>query len=120
MGAPMPKASPPEDEVAMKPPGCSWEFHSGVIGLSESSLCVYDGGIGTGHAGDLPDGEAVALADYMIALWTRFRDETRAPKSSAFSHVCRIEHPLGAVRRLSDALALISETIEEPGASANQ
>jgi hypothetical protein len=38
--------------------------------------------------------------------------------NTAFGHVCKIEHPLGAVRRLSDALALISETIEEPHASA--
>ena len=75
----MSKDSPAEDEVAMTPPGCSWEFHSGVIGPSES-LCVYDAGMGTGHASDLPDGEAAALAYYMIALWTRFRDENRVPK----------------------------------------
>jgi hypothetical protein len=69
-----------DDEVAMKPPGCSWEFHSAVLGLSES-LCAYDGGTGTGRASELPNGEA-ALADYLIGLWTRFRDETRAPNSS--------------------------------------
>ena len=37
---------------------------------------------------------------------------------SPFSHVCKIEHPLGAAQRLVDALALITETIDEPGASA--
>jgi hypothetical protein len=110
----MSKGSP---EVAIMPPGCSWEFHSGVVGLSES-LCVYDGGMGVGHASDLLDSEVAALADYMIALWTRSRDETRAPKSVAFSHVCKIEHPLGAIRRLSDAVALITETTVEPGTSA--
>jgi hypothetical protein len=36
----------------------------------------------------------------------------------AFDHVCKIERPLGAIQRLGDALALITETIEEPGASA--
>jgi hypothetical protein len=65
----MSKGSP---EVAIMPPGCSWEFHSGVVGLS-LSLRVYDGGMAAGHASDLPDSEVVALADYMIALWTRFR-----------------------------------------------
>ena len=30
----------------------------------------------------------------------------------------RIEHPLGAAQRLADALALITETVDEPEASA--
>ena len=38
--------------------------------------------------------------------------------NATFAHVCKIERPLGAVQRLGDALALITETIEEPGASA--
>jgi hypothetical protein len=46
-------------------------------------------------------------------------DEAHAPKSSsAFSHVCKIEHPLGAIKHLADAVALITETMEEPRASA--
>jgi hypothetical protein len=41
------------------------------------------------------------------------------PKSSAaFSHVCKIEHPLGAAQCLANALALITETLDEPAASA--
>jgi hypothetical protein len=38
--------------------------------------------------------------------------------NTAFGHVCNIEHPLGAAQRLADALALITETIDEPEASA--
>jgi hypothetical protein len=37
---------------------------------------------------------------------------------NAFARVCKIEHPLGATKRLADALALITETIDEPEASA--
>jgi hypothetical protein len=44
-----------------------------VIGLSES-LCVFDGENAAGHASDLPTSERVALADYMIGLWSRFRE----------------------------------------------
>jgi hypothetical protein len=44
--------------------------------------------------------------------------EDEIASNTAFSHVCKIEHPLGAVRRLSDAVALITETMEEPRASA--
>jgi hypothetical protein len=36
----------------------------------------------------------------------------------AFGHVCKIESPLGSAQHLVDALALITETIDEPGASA--
>jgi hypothetical protein len=145
----MPKVSPVEGEVAMKPPGCGWEFHSGVIGLSES-LCVYDGGIGTGHAADLPDGEAAALADYMIALWRRFRGEEEATRQrhrvdrgrrgagvmhpmerikavqaatesdTPFLHATNMEDPLTTIGNLVAALCLISETMEEPFGSVVQ
>jgi len=60
----------------MMAPGCSWEF-DGVIGLSET-LCVFDGGNAAGHGSDLPDSERVALADHMIALWSRFREHSHA------------------------------------------
>jgi len=36
----------------------------------------------------------------------------------AYRHVCRIERPLTHIRNFLDALALITETIEEPAASA--
>lgn len=55
----------------MKAPGCQWEF-GGAIGLSKS-LCVFEAGNGVGGAGDLPDSERIALANYMIDLWTQFR-----------------------------------------------
>ena len=58
----------------MMVPGCSWEF-DGVIGLSET-LCVFDVGLAAGHGSSLPDSERVALADYMIGLWSRFRERT--------------------------------------------
>jgi hypothetical protein len=61
-------------DVPMKAPGCAWEFSGGAIGLS-TSLCVFDGGIAAGHASDLSNSERAALADYMMTLWTRFRDE---------------------------------------------
>jgi hypothetical protein len=37
---------------------------------------------------------------------------------ATYSHVNKLEGPLGSIRRLVDAVALITETIEEPGASA--
>ena len=39
-------------------------------------------------------------------------------RDATYAHVCRLEPPLGAIKRLGDALAMITETIEEPGASA--
>jgi hypothetical protein len=47
---------------------------SGVIGISET-LTVFDGEDAVGDALDMSDSERVALADYMIVLWTRFREE---------------------------------------------
>jgi hypothetical protein len=60
-------------DVPMTAPGCPWEMWSGVIGLS-TDLKVFDADIGVGNAGQLADSERTALADYMIALWTRFRE----------------------------------------------
>jgi hypothetical protein len=65
----------------MKAPGCSWEFWGGAIGLS-TSLCVFDKEHAVGHASDLPDREQAALGNYMIDLWTRFRDENHVPNST--------------------------------------
>jgi hypothetical protein len=75
----MPKAEP---IVPMKAPGCHWEFHGGAIGISES-LYVFDAGVAAGYAGGLPDGEAAALADYLISLWTRFRNESHDTNGTA-------------------------------------
>jgi hypothetical protein len=66
----MPKAEP---IVPMKAPGCHWEFHGGAIGISES-LHVFDAGVAAGYAGGLPDGEAAALADYMIFFVDTFSE----------------------------------------------
>jgi hypothetical protein len=35
-----------------------------------------------------------------------------------FGHVCNLEKPLGAIRRLADALVMMTETVEEPHGSA--
>jgi hypothetical protein len=35
-----------------------------------------------------------------------------------YAYVCEMDYPLASIRRFGDALALITETIEEPGASA--
>jgi hypothetical protein len=69
------------EEVEMKAPGCRWVMASGVIGLS-TSLTVYDADSALGDASELAAGEREALADYMIGLWTRFRDENRVAPSS--------------------------------------
>ncbi len=59
----------------MKAPGCVWQFWSGSIGLNDRSLC-FDGGSPVGYATDMSDRSRKALANYMIGLWTKFRDET--------------------------------------------
>jgi hypothetical protein len=50
-----------------------WEFHGDPIGISES-LYVFDAGVAAGYAGGLPDGEAAALADYMIFFVDTFSE----------------------------------------------
>jgi len=44
---------------------------------------VFDAGVAAGYAGGLPDGEAAALAEYMIFLWTRFRNESHDTNGTA-------------------------------------
>jgi hypothetical protein len=39
-------------------------------------------------------------------------------KEATYAHVCKLERPLESIRNLGMSLALITETIEEPGASA--
>ena len=39
---------------------------------------VWDGGMPVGDPADLPDSERVALADYMIDLWSQFREDSSA------------------------------------------
>lgn len=69
-----------KSESPMKAPGCVWEFWQGVIGIT-ATLCVFEADIPVGYAGDLSDRSRKALANYMIALWTRFRDEPNPKKS---------------------------------------
>lgn len=68
-------------DIPMKAPGCPWRFWSGVVGIS-SNLVVWEGsgsnGCPIGFAKDLKPRARVALANYMIGLWTRFRDEGHA------------------------------------------
>jgi hypothetical protein len=61
-------------DVPMKAPGCPWRFWSGVIGLS-TTLCAFDRESPVGNASDLSQRGRAALADYMIGLWSRFRDD---------------------------------------------
>jgi len=68
-----PKKTGTARDDSMMAPGCHWEF-GGAIGLSKS-LCVFEAGNGVGEASDLPDSERIALANYMIGLWTQFRDQ---------------------------------------------
>jgi hypothetical protein len=75
-----PKSAPHPNhtgDVPMKAPGCSWEMWSGVIGLN-TNLKVFDAEIPVGNAGHLADSERVALADYMIGLWSQFREGSPA------------------------------------------
>jgi hypothetical protein len=58
----------------MKAPGCHWEFWNGAIGLS-TDLSVFEAGDEVGTASNLPDSERIALANYMIDLWTQVRDQ---------------------------------------------
>jgi hypothetical protein len=46
------------------------------------------------------------------------RHRRRPVTGTTFGHVCRIERPLHSIRSFLDALALITETLDEPGASA--
>jgi hypothetical protein len=39
-------------------------------------------------------------------------------KDATYAHVCKLDRPLASIRNLGMSLALITETIEEPGASA--
>jgi hypothetical protein len=55
----------------MKPPGCRWQFWQGSVGIS-TDLTVFEGGDAVGVADNLPGSERLALANYMIDLWTRF------------------------------------------------
>jgi hypothetical protein len=68
----------------MKAPGCRWVMASGVIGLS-ASLTVYDADNAVGDASHLSAIERAALADYMIALWSRFRDGNHVDTTSTSS-----------------------------------
>jgi hypothetical protein len=43
---------------------------------------------------------------------------TNTSSGDVFSHVCSIERPLAVIRNFLNALAMISETLDEPGASA--
>jgi hypothetical protein len=66
-----------------------------VIGIS-TNLVVYDAEMPAGDAGNLSDGERTAFADYMIGVWTRFRDENRvvaAQHSKRRSPINRPKHP---------------------------
>jgi len=68
-------------KMPIKAPGCSWEFWSGVVGLT-TNLCVWDGDRPAGYAGSMTKRSRVALANYMIALWTRFRDHPEQGKEN--------------------------------------
>jgi hypothetical protein len=73
------KANTERVKSPMKAPGCPWEFWGGAIGLS-NSLIVFDAGHPVGSASHLSNRGRAALANYMIDLWTRFRDENHVPK----------------------------------------
>ncbi|CUW41119.1 protein of unknown function [Magnetospirillum sp. XM-1] len=49
-----------------------------VIGISET-LFVFDAEMPVGNGSDLTEPARRALAEHMISLWTRFRDETPEP-----------------------------------------
>lgn len=66
-------------KIPMKAPGCRLEFWTGVIGLT-TNLCVWDGGHPSAYASQMSERSRVALANYMIALWTRFRDHPEQGK----------------------------------------
>lgn len=67
-------------DTPMRAPGCAWRFWFGSVGI-DSRLQVYDGQMPTGFAGDLTLRGRKALANHMIRLWTRFRDEEPAARS---------------------------------------
>jgi hypothetical protein len=107
---------PVKGDVPMLAPGCPWEF-GGVIGLS-TTLCVFDGDCAVGHASDLGDGEAAALGNYMIDLWTRFRDEDRAVTNrpsarDAYNRANAMESPLDGIRNFAGALCRIADTLDD-------
>lgn len=54
--------------------GCPWRFWGGYIGIN-SRLSVADGDMPVGFSGDLTERARKALANRMIELWTKFRDE---------------------------------------------
>jgi hypothetical protein len=62
------------DEAPMKAPGCHWEFWNGAIGLS-TDLRVFEPATKSARQRNLPDAERIALANYMVDLWTQFRDQ---------------------------------------------
>jgi hypothetical protein len=68
---------PVKGDVPMKAPGCRWAMWSGVIGLS-TTLEVFDADDPVGNFSHLSDTERVALADYMIDLWSQFREDSSA------------------------------------------
>jgi hypothetical protein len=61
----------------MKALGCAWEMWSGVIGLNTNQK-VFDADIPVGNAGHLAASERAALADYVIGLWSQFREGSSA------------------------------------------
>jgi hypothetical protein len=103
-------------------------FSNRAIGLSET-LCVFDGGNAAGHGSDLPDSERVALADYMIALWSRFREpkiqtannEAQSP-FAAFgdveeksNHYGDLEEQICDLLRAADLSATLPESLLSEG-----
>jgi hypothetical protein len=88
----------------MKAPGCHWEFWNGAIGLS-TDLSVFEAGDEVGTASNLPDSERIALANYMIDLWTQVRDQHHnAPNETSVD---------GDVQAGRESLARLSLDIEE-------
>jgi hypothetical protein len=61
-----------EKHHPIDPTGSGLYFASGVVGIS-LDLTAYDLDSSVCVAGDLDEAERLALADFMIALWTRFR-----------------------------------------------
>ena len=68
------------DTILLESTGREFYAHSGVIGLGEPDDSGwrlsqgFDGGIG-GYGEDLDNNEKIELAEYMIELWTRYKNE---------------------------------------------
>jgi hypothetical protein len=91
----------------MKPPGCHFEFWQGSVGLS-TDLTVFDGGDAAVGVGNLSDRDRVALANYMIDLWTRFRNHGPL----AEDRKARLANPVDPVVELSRTLLTLWNALD--------